>query len=349
MLKRIFGNISGDKYEVSAVSVDGCEEKEVSGEMEGKEKNGSEEEEEAVHDRKYKFETLRDDGLRAMQIGQTEYAVRCLSSALEYKDDNESRLHLAEAYMKLYKGGEALTQLEELLRRDEGNGQLYVMAAEAAEQMSNWELMETYAQKAVDAMPEDDNALYVLARCKYNREEYSETENLLTILIGRNEKYASVCQLRARAFYEQKKYNEALADLEYLITNDRASEDTYLLKGIISQEVHDMQTAKDAYSKILELNPFSMEAVLRLAYIEVEESCPQKALEYLDEAISLQEDFAEAYMLRAKVKRLLQDEQGALEDENTAAHLTPREGMRNEENIEQKMNSYYKNLNPYGF
>ena len=346
LLKKLFGGNSENKRVVPSVAEDLEETKSETNPVTGEET----EDEEELHERKYKFETLRDDGLRALQVNQVDYAVRCLSSALEYKDDDTTRLHLAEAYMRLYKGGEALPLLDTLISHDGDNGHLYVTAANAAEQIQDWNRMDAYARKAVEKLQEDDEALYALARSKYNMEDYPAAEEYLTTLIGRNEEYAVVRQLRARTFYEQKKYAEAEADLDSLVEKGKATEDTYLLKGLVAQERSDYHTAEEAFQKIIEMNPFSTEGPLHLAQLEMEKGCPEKALEYLDEAISMQDDFHEAYMLRAKVKRMLHDEAGAAEDEETASRLKPKEADGGEEeNIENKMNDYYKKLNPYGF
>ena len=143
-----------------------------------------EEVQEAEHERKYNFETLRDDGLRAMQIGHINYAAKCLSAALEYQEDFETSLNLSECYIRLHQGDRAIPILRQLQQHNPENPQLFTDAAVAAEQMQDWALMEENAQRALDIAPEDDNALFLLARCKFSQQEYAEAEQHLNLFLG---------------------------------------------------------------------------------------------------------------------------------------------------------------------
>ena len=46
------------------------------------------------------FDVLKYDGVRALQMGQTDYAVKCFGHALDIKDDLEIRDYLSQAYMR---------------------------------------------------------------------------------------------------------------------------------------------------------------------------------------------------------------------------------------------------------
>ena len=307
-----------------------------------------EEVQEAEHERKYNFETLRDDGLRAMQIGHINYAAKCLSAALEYQEDFETSLNLSECYIRLHQGDRAIPILRQLQQHNPENPQLFTDAAVAAEQMQDWALMEENAQRALDIAPEDDNALFLLARCKFSQQEYAEAEQHLNTLLNRNGDYNSVRLLHARTCYEQKKYDETEADLNFMIQHDMASEGAYFLLGMLKETQGDTAAATHAYQTMIDIDPFIREAPLKLARIALNNDNPQQALTYLDEAIQMQEDFVPAYKLRADVKRALGDESGAEADEKTAMELVPEE-IKGEENLEAKINDFYKSINPYGF
>jgi len=305
-------------------------------------------EREAEHERKYNFETLRDDGLRAMQIGHMEYAAKCLSAALEYQDDFETHQNLSECYIRLHQGDKAMPILRQLQQSNPENAQLFADAAVAAEQMQDWTLMEENAQRALDLAPNDDNTLFLLARCKFSQQEYEEAERHLNTLLERNGDYHSVRLLHARTCFEQEKYDEAEADLNFMVQHDMASEGTYLLLGMLKETQGDTAAAASAYQTMIDIDPFNREAPLKLARIALGNDNPKQALAYLDDAIQMQEDFVPAYKLRADVKRILGDDSGADADEKTAMELVPEE-IKGEENLEAKINDYYKSINPYGF
>lgn len=303
---------------------------------------------EEEHERRYKFETLRDDGLRAMQSQHIEYAVKCFLAALEYQEDNDTRYSLSECYILLHQGSKALPILQSLQEANSENIQLFLDAAIAAEQMQDWTVMENYAQKALELRPDDDNALYILGRSKFCQGEYATAEKYLTKLLEKNEAYISVRLLRARAYYEQHKLDEAEIDLNNMIQMESATDETYLLQGMIHEAKGDVDAAVVAYQKILELDPFNIEAPMKLARIAMDRHCPEQALTVLDEAINMREDFIPAYRLRAEVKRSMGNEPGAKTDEQKAAELIP-EDLKGEENLEESMNNFYKSINPYGF
>ena len=47
-----------------------------------------------------KFETLRDDGVRAMQMGELPYAEKCLVAARALRSDSRVTALLAEVYLR---------------------------------------------------------------------------------------------------------------------------------------------------------------------------------------------------------------------------------------------------------
>ena len=133
---------------------------------------------EEEHERRYRFETLRDDGLRAMQSGHVEYAVQCLTAALEYQDDSETWYSLSECYTHLNQGAKALPILQRLQGETPQNAQLYTDAAIAAEQMQDWTLMAANAGKAIllcEALRTGDMALLKEAATDQIHEPYRGT------------------------------------------------------------------------------------------------------------------------------------------------------------------------------
>lgn len=303
---------------------------------------------EEEHERRYRFETLRDDGLRAMQSGHVEYAVQCLTAALEYQDDSETWYSLSECYTHLNQGAKALPILQRLQGETPQNAQLYTDAAIAAEQMQDWTLMAANAGKALELTPDDDNALYLLARSKFSQGDFLGAEQDLTTLLEHDAQYVTVRLLRARTYYEQGKLDDAQSDLDVLVKDESATEGAWLLQGMMCEQKGEWEAAVSAYQRMLELDPFNTEAPLRIARIYMDQNRPTEALAVLDEAISMREDFIPAYKLRAEVKRSIGDAAGADDDEAKASQLVP-EDMRGEENLEERMNNFYKSINPYGF
>lgn len=314
--------------------------------------NGEEQSEEE-HERKYNFETLRDDGLRALDIGQFSYAVRCFSAALEYMPEHEeTQGYLAEAYIRMGEGLKALDLLDELVKKYPENYKLLYASAQAAEISEDWDKMEIFARAAIELKNKEDDSFFILARAQYNKKDYLTAVATLTQLLTNDEHYVPVRELRARILYEMKQYVEAEKDIDYLIRNDVATEDVYCLKGKIREVLGDNQGALDNYTKLREMNPFSYDGVLRAAKVYIDRNQLDKALDLLNEAIELQPKFSEAYKMRGNVKLLLHDEAGSIEDLKNSFEFAPEEQKSingDFTNIEEKMKEYYRSLNPYGF
>lgn len=68
-----------------------------------------------------KFDTLCDDGVRAMQMGELPYAEKCLKAALDLQHDLKAVGFLAEVNLRMRKLNEALPLLREIHEADAEN------------------------------------------------------------------------------------------------------------------------------------------------------------------------------------------------------------------------------------
>ena len=300
------------------------------------------------HEKRYRFETLRDDGLRALQIGQVEYAVKCFTTALQYEENSTTMRHLAESYVMIRDGEKALALLERLHEEDPENVDYPIIATQAAEIAEQYDTMERYARMAIEIDPNNETGLYMLGHCLFLKKQYADAEECFTQLLATSEEFSNVRQQRINCRIEEEKYNEALEDIAYMTNHASATEDTYIAKGNILLKQGEYEAAADAYKEALTLNPFNMAAPLKLAETSLSQAHPDEALAYLDEAISMQENFAEAYNKRAEIKEQLGDNEGAIQDREKAQNITLTE-EHSEGNLEERMNDRYKSMNPYGF
>ena len=127
-----------------------------------------------------------------------------------------------------------------------------------------------------------------------------------------------------------------------------ATEETYLLQGKMREAQGNADGALESYAAMLEANPFSREATLRMAQLYMQAEKYEQARTALSNALEMQPDFAEAYRLRAQVWRQLGNEQEARADEAELEDL-PAETDTTPETVEDDMNRHYKTLNPFGF
>ena len=308
---------------------------------------------EEEHEKRYNFETLRDDGLRAMNIRQPALAIKYFMAALEFMpEDEETQGHLAEAYIQTGQGKMALEILNKLSTKHPNEFKLFYALGQAEELAQEWEPMLAAAQKAHELNPEEDNALFMLARAQYKTKDFLAAIASLTKLLAVDESFMPVRQLRGQILFEMKQYADAENDTNFLIGHQTATEDTYQLKGEILEAQDNMDGALQNYKKIEELNPFSHEYILKTANVYIKTNKLDKALQMMDDAIENEPDFAEAFKLRGNIKLLLHDEQGSMDDLKKALELAPEEQKDMDgkfSNIEQETEEKLKELNPFGF
>ncbi len=299
------------------------------------------------------FETLRDDGIRAMRIGQTEYAERCFQAALERKDDDETKGLLAELFIQDHHGKEALPILEALIRKYPQETKLRIAAIQAASQCNDWEKMEAEAKNLQQQEPDNPNTLYFRAEAAYGKGNDIAAVAFLTQL---SKDYPDLKQpylLRAKTLYRMQQYSEALKDIETVIgMKDGKDEESLLLQGDIQKAMGITDEAIQSYEEVHAMNPFNQEAILKTGDLLAATGHNDKALSLYNDAIELQPDFAQAYKARGGLRLKLHDEAGAADDLKKALELAPEEGKHiNGEysSLQSEMNARYRAQNPFNF
>ena len=85
-------------------------------------------EEEAQAAARRNFETLRDDGVRAMQMGEVPFALKCFEEALNITPgDRRTQAFKAEAHLRMGQYAEALPLLKSLAADEPCNHDLQLM------------------------------------------------------------------------------------------------------------------------------------------------------------------------------------------------------------------------------
>lgn len=298
------------------------------------------------------FNTLRDDGVRAKNMGEIPYAAKCFTEALTIKDDLETRSYLAEAYLRMQDYGKALPQLAILTEAEPENLEIALLKAQTEGRTGNHEAMKATCEALLAAHPEEPRALYLMAEAAHGLHEEIEAIALLTRALQAQPAYTAARQLRARVLSEMGQYAEVLEDARALVEAESENEEFQLLLAGALTATGGNEEAENAYKTVLQLNPFNREAVLGLGQLYEQTARRDKALALYDESIELQPDFAEAYKQRGAVRLALNDKEGATDDLKRALELRPEAAADfNGEfsNLENRMAERYRSMNPYGF
>lgn len=304
--------------------------------------------------RQHRFETLRDDGVRAMHMGEHAFAAKCLGAALELEpDDLKTTGYMAECLLRMQDFASARPLLERLTAADPNNVEVRLLFVTALERTGDIAAMRTAADALRAEFPDEPRAVCLAADAAHRQGDSFSAIALLTQILQANEDDTAARQLRARILADMGQWNEALQDTAVLADGTGEADNAVLqLHGDALAATGQDEAARTVFERMLENDPFDREAVLRLGALCEATADYGRALSVYDEAVALQPDFAEAYKRRGGVKLALHDEAGAADDLKRSLELQPAqaESIDGEfSNVENSMNARYRAMNPYGF
>jgi tetratricopeptide (TPR) repeat protein len=271
------------------------------------------------------FDIFKYDGIRALRMGQVQYAIKCYKEALKIREDKEVMQFLATAYVTLHETDEALNVMNRLveLEPEDLNGRL--VRAELFYQMEKEQEAIADCLHVTETNDSQPTAWFLMGKVKRKLKDLSGSIADLTKAIDLKEDFVAARLLRAEIFFEANQVDNALSDIEKLIDTESEEEAAYLLRGRIYEYLGDLAAAANDYNQVVELNPFNEDASLLKGYLLIKEKRLEEAISFFDELIELKPGFAQAYRGRGKAKSLNDNTEGASEDEMKAEKLDLQE------------------------
>ena len=266
-----------------------------------------------------KFDLLKYDGVKAMKIGQADYAVRCFIEALKLHDDLEVHDYLSQVYLRQGELDDAMDELRTLTAAEPDNVQLLLRLAQVAYMQEDYSTMVEACEQATKKEPENAQAYYLYAQAMQGQQNMVGAVAMLTKAISVQPDYGAAYLMRADVLLKMGDADNADADAQWLLANMEPHEDTLLLKARLEALRGNADEAINYYNKVIELNPFSI--------------------------VSFRE--------RGQLKFNMGDKAGAEQDMQTVLELDPQQladvsGEYSAEGIEQRVKQAYSVANPLG-
>ena len=276
-------------------------------------------EEEKQEEEAKRFDLLKYDGIRAYKMGQTDFAIRCLNEALKMHDDLEARDYLSQALVRNGDLEAGLRELQYIARSEPGNQALFVRMAQIAYMLEDYDRMTEACRTAQSIDDTFPPVYYLTAQAKIGQNDYVGAIAMLTKAITLQEEYAEAYLLRAKILLQMGDTAAADEDADWLMNNVGDHEDVLLLKARIEAAKGNADEAIRLYGRVIDENPFSIEA------------------------------FRERGQLRFDSG----DKDGADEDMRKVLELDPNQladvsGEYSAEGIEQHVRQAYSAINPLG-
>ncbi len=276
-------------------------------------------EEEKTSKETKQFGLMKYDGVKAMKMGQWDYALRCFQEALKIQDDIEVHDYLSRVLIRLDRLDEALAELETLSAVEPDNIAVLQTMAHVAYMKEDYDLMEEKCQKAI-AIDESVAGNYLLAaQAALGHNDLINAIARLSKALSIDELLADARLLRAQTLLGMGDVKSADEDTQWLLEHVRDQENVLLLAARVAHAKNKDDEAISLYGKVIEVNPFALEA----------------------------------YQERGKICFDRGDKKQAEEDMQKVLELNPQQmadvsGSYSAEGVEQQMKRTYSMLNPFG-
>ena len=276
-------------------------------------------EEEKQEQEAKKFDLLKYDGVKAMKMGQADYAVRCFTEALKVHDDLEVHDYLSQVLLRQGNLDAAMNELRTLGDAEPENAQIQIRMAQVAYMQEDYATMETVCQQATTLEPEDAEPYFLHAEALKGQQNPVGAIAMLTKAISLKEDYAEAYLLRGQTLLVMGDAASAETDADWLLEHVGDHEDVLLLKARVEAAKGQAQEAIRVYDKVIEVNPFQIDA----------------------------------FRERGRLRLDLGDKAGAEQDMQTVLELDPQQmadvsGEYSAEGIEQRVKQAYSAVNPLG-
>ena len=259
------------------------------------------------------FDMVKYEGVRALRMHQFDLAAKSLEHALQLNaEDLECRDYLSQAYISMGDLQKAYAQLQKISEAQTDNIAVLLRMADVAYMMEDYIAMTDVCDKALQLDAENVETYFFYARACRGLGDAPRAVSMLTEAIGKREDFYAARLLRGSILLDQAQLSEAELDATFLYEHIPGNEDVLLLKARVEKAQGKMEEAEQTYGKVMDVNPFSIDA----------------------------------YRERSEVRRSLGDSAGAAEDEAAAKEMGA-EIPEPSEGIEQKIKEKMQQMDPY--
>lgn len=265
------------------------------------------------------FDLLKYDGVKALKMGQSEYAVRCFVEALKLKEDLEVHDYLSQALLQQSDLDGAMTELRTLAEAEPENAQIQIRMAQVAYMQEDYTAMGEACEQAIKLDSDNAQPYFLSAQAQLGLQNVVGAIALLTKAIALRADYADAYLLRAQTLLKMGDVASADIDAHWLLQYVSGHEDVLLLKARIEAAKGNVGDAIKVYGIVVEANPFSIDA----------------------------------FRERGLLKLNMGDKVGAEQDMKMVLELDPQQladvnGEYSAEGIEQRVRRAYSAINPLG-
>lgn len=196
---------------------------------------------------------------------------------------------------------QAIKYFSKAQKLDQKNGE-YLYNLASAYFLNGWvdEALK-YFNQAICIEPENINYHYSLSYLYYQKKMYDKALTELDFIHSMEQHHQLSNVLRALITAKKGDLFNAKTQLENIIKFSEADDFAYFALSHIYKELSQLEQAKDAIKKAIELNPKSLDYLSELAEIEINNKNYEKALEIINEILKINDKYIYSYISIAKI------------------------------------------------
>ncbi len=237
-----------------------------------------------------KANTLKFDALRALKIGEVDFAIRALHTSLEEIDDPECRLYLAQALQRKPDLAGSMAELTTILEAYPD----YPMALYEATKVSNGldQHSETiaYAERALATELETAQQAELYRMKAQAQLALGESEQALATIdqaLQLTDEVPLYWLIKVKVLIALKRWEDALAVALETAEKFPEEERAYLYEGLITYHDGDKERAERAFRQVVETDPFNVEGYMHLTHLVEELRGKEAAADEMEQALEM--------------------------------------------------------------
>ena len=237
-----------------------------------------------------KADTLKFDALRALKIGEVDFAIRALHTSLEEIDDPECRLYLAQALQRKPDLAGSMAELTTILEAYPD----YPMALYEATKVSNGldQHSETiaYAERALATELETAQQAELQRMKAQAQLALSESEQALATIdqaLQLTDEVPLYWLIKVKVLIALERWEDAFAVALETAEKFPEEERAYLYEGLITYHEGDKERAERAFRQVVETDPFNVEGYMHLTHLVEELRGKEAAADEMEQALDM--------------------------------------------------------------
>ena len=237
-----------------------------------------------------KANTLKFDALRALRIGEVDFAIRALHTSLEEIDDPECRLYLAQALQRKPDLAGSMTELTTILEAYPDYPAALYEATKVSNGLDQHSETIAYAERALATELETAQQAELHRMKAQAQLALSESEQALATIdqaLQLTDEVPLYWLIKVKVLIALERWEEALAVALETAEKFPEEERAYLYEGLIAYHEGDKERAERAFRQVVETDPFIVEGYMHLTHLVEKLRGKEAAADEMEQAMEM--------------------------------------------------------------